>query len=480
MKSTSRRGDHTISELRERPLTWRTLKIVSVVGLAGLLTLGTAVVSSASTTSAPTVKLNPAHIGGSLSLWAEWTSTEQDDFEAVLAPFEAQTDVKVNYSGKGSNMDTAIDAAVAGGAPPQVALVPDPGTLLALAAKGQIRPLGPVIGKEASDYGAAWNKLVTYHGKLYGVWFKGANKNTVWYNPAEFAAAGIKTTPKTWQQMLADAATLRASGIAPFSLCTDIGWPVADLWQNVYLKTAGAADYNKLAAHNIAWTNSTVTRAFDTLAQLVGHPAYLLDGTKGALSNGYPACVDKVFPKVGTMPQAAMVIEADFVVSEITANSTNYTAGTKGAGGKKCTANPADTPCYNFFPFPAPAGDTRNNSAIQGAGDVAMLLKPTAAAKALIKYLGSPEAGEIWAHLGGFASPNKKVPLSSYPDSVTRADAHELQTATSFVFSLDDLQGSWEPSMWQDMLNFVKNPSKSSIASIEKTMQSQATAALGH
>ena len=57
-----------------------------------------------------------------------------------------------------------------------------------------------------------------------------------------------------------------------------------------------------------------------------------------------------------------------------------------------------------------------------------MLLKPTEAAKALIKYLGSPEAGEIWAHLGGFASPNKLVPLSSYPDPVTQADAQSCST----------------------------------------------------
>ena len=72
------------------------------------------------------------------------------------------------------------------------------------------------------------------------------------------------------------------------------------------------------------------------------------------------------------------------------------------------------------------------------------------------------------------------VSLSSYPDPVTRADAAELQKATSLSVSLDDLQGTWEPSLWQDMLNFVKNSSPKNIASIEKTMQSQATAALGH
>jgi len=77
---------------------------------------------------------------------------------------------------------------------------------------------------------------------------------------------------------------------------------------------------------------------------------------------------------------------------------------------------PGGTPCYDFFPFQRRPADQKNSSAIQGSGDVAMLLKSTAAAKALIKYLGSAEAGEIWAHLGGFASPNKLVPLSSYPD----------------------------------------------------------------
>jgi alpha-glucoside transport system substrate-binding protein len=260
-------------------------------------------------------------------------------------------------------------------------------------------------------------------------------------------------------------------------LCTDIGWPIADLWQNVYLKTAGAADYDALAAHNIAWTGPT---AFDTLAQLVGQTSYLLGGTKGSLANDYPECADKVFPKAGSMPQAAMVIEGDFVVSEIVGNSANYSAGTVAAKGKKCTANPADTPCYDFFPFPAPAADAKNNSAIQVSGDVAMLLKSSKASKALVKYLGSPEAGEIWAHLGGFASPNKLVPLTSYPDPVTRADASELQHATSSVFSLDDLQGSWENSLWQDMRNFVQNPSSKNIASVEKTMQAQAKAALGH
>lgn len=447
-------------------------------GIAGTLALVGSVCVPAMAADAVVQPASLSHIGGSLTVWSEWTSTEQQYFEAAYAPFTAETGIKINYQGESSNIAAKVQAAVAGGKGPDVAFVPSPATLDALAAKHQIKPISPVIGSEAKDYGGVWNSLASYNGTLYGVWFKAANKNTIWYNPAEFAAAGLKSTPTTWEGLIADAATLHAAGVVPFSFCSDIGWPVADLWQNVYLKTAGAADYNKLANHSISWEDPTVTKAFDTLAKLVGQPQYLLGGTAGALGDNakYPECVDQVFPKVGAMPKAAMVIEADFVVSEITGNSSTYTAGTKGAGGKACTTNPADTPCYDFFPFPAPAADKANNGALQGSGDVAMMVRSTPQAKAFMKYIASPEPAEIWAHLGGFASPNKDVPLSSYPDPVTKADASGLASAKQFVFSLDDLQ-SWEPDLWQDMLNFVKNPSASNIKSIEATMQAQATAA---
>jgi ABC-type glycerol-3-phosphate transport system substrate-binding protein len=448
---------------------------------AGILGIATACGSTSSTPATSSSSgSSSAKIGGSVTLWAEWTAQEQQDFLAALAPFEAETGITVNYQGKGNNMDTALTAAVSGGSPPDVALVPDPGTLDTLAKNGSIKDLTSILGSLTSNYGAAWNTLASYNGKQYGVWFKGANKNTVWYNPALFTAAGITSPPTSWEQLLSDAAQLKAAGTTPFSLCTDVGWPVADMWQNVYLKTAGAADYNKLATHSLKWTDPTVTTAFTTLGQLFSNPSYLLGGLQGSLSNAYPACVDKVFPKPPAQPQAAMVVEGDFVVSEITGNSSNYTPGTTGAGGAACSANPATTPCYNFFAFPAPAADSANNSAIQGAGDVAMMLTQTPQSTALIKYLAGSEGATIWAHLGGFASPNNQVKSSAYPDPVSQADAKALVGATSFVFSLDDLQGSWEPKMWADLLQFLQNPTSSNVSTIESTMDSQATTALGH
>jgi hypothetical protein len=109
---------------------------------------------------------------------------------------------------------------------------------------------------------------------------------------------------------------------APVSLCTDIGWPVADLFQNLFLKLNGAVAYNQLAAHAMKWSSPDVTKTFAELAQLtVGSGgSNLLGGMKGALADGaYPNCVASVFPAKGS-PTAAMVFEADFVTSSVPSN----------------------------------------------------------------------------------------------------------------------------------------------------------------
>jgi len=150
-----------------------------------------------------------------VTVWAEWTAQEQQDFLAALAPFTAETGITVNYQGKGNNMDTALTAAVSGGSPPAVALVPDPGTLDALAKQGCDQ--GPHEHPRHPD--VQLRQCVEHAGQLQRqavrVWFKGANKNTIWYNPALFTAAGISSPPTTWEQLLTDAAQLKAAGTTP-------------------------------------------------------------------------------------------------------------------------------------------------------------------------------------------------------------------------------------------------------------------------
>ena len=78
----------TMSQARKVVSTSKRHKLISVGMLAGLLALAASMVPASATTASPRLSHK---IGGSVSLWAEWTSAEQEDFEAVLSPFESET-----------------------------------------------------------------------------------------------------------------------------------------------------------------------------------------------------------------------------------------------------------------------------------------------------------------------------------------------------------------------------------------------------
>ena len=91
------------------------------------------------------------------------------------------------------------------------------------------------------------------NGKLYGLYLKGANKSTIWYNVKLFKNAGVKT-PKTFS-VLKVAKTLKASGTRAYSIGGGDGWTLTDLFENIYLRQAGGAMYDKLSTHKIKWTH---------------------------------------------------------------------------------------------------------------------------------------------------------------------------------------------------------------------------------
>ena len=91
------------------------------------------------------------------------------------------------------------------------------------------------------------------------------------------------------------------------------------------------------------------------------------------------------------------------------------------------------------------------------------MFRDTPAARALIRYLASPEAATIWAKRGGFSSPNKGVPASAYSDAVTRATATALAQAEIFRFDMSDLQpaafgGTPAQGEWKILQDFLANP----------------------
>ena len=439
----------------------RYLFLAVVVAALVAVVAGCGSKSNAATTpsaSASTLGGIPASTSGSLSMTAVWSGQEQTAFQQVIAGFnKIYPHITVKFTSGGNNLPQILSTAVAGGHPPDLAALPQPGLMKQFAASGALKPIDFAKSIVDANFSPTVAGIGTTNGHLYGLLFKAANKSTVWYNVPAFKNAGV-TPPTTWTQLLADAKTLKASGVTPYSVGADAGWPITDLFENIYLRTAGLAMYDKLTNFQIPWTDPSVTTALKDMAQIYGNSSYLNGGNSGAATTDFPTSVTNVFT---TPPKAAMVFEADFVESVITSSTK---------------AKP--TTGFDYFPFPSING--QGGSDVVAGGDIVTMFKDSPAARAFVDYLATPQAAEIWARLGGFSSANKNVPASVYTDPIGRRAAVALENASVVVYDMSDQQpaafgATTGQGEWQIFTNFLKNPSN--ISGTEKALQAAATAA---
>ncbi|MFJ9821104.1 ABC transporter substrate-binding protein [Streptomyces sp. NPDC101151] len=383
--------------------------------------------------------------GQTVTVAGVWTGSEQKNFQKVLDAFAAKTGATARFAPTGDNVSTVIGSKIEGGDAPDVVMVPQLGVLQQFARKGWLRALSPTV-KHAMDtnYATAWTTYGTVDGTLYGLYFKAANKSTVWYSPDALAQAGVKP-PKTYDQMLKAGHTLADSGLAAFSVAGQDGWTLTDWFENVYLSQAGPAKYDALAAHELKWTDASVVKALTVLGKLFKDRQLIAGGAKEALNTDFPGSVEKVF---GPKPKAGMVYEGDFV------------AGVAHDQYARTIGKDAD-----FFPFPAVNG---GEAPVISGGDAAVVLKDgknTEAGMKFVEYLATPEAAAVWARAGGFLSPNKSLDLGAYSDTVTRAVAQSLiSSADSVRFDMSDqapaaFGGTKGAGEWKILQDFLRDPS---------------------
>jgi ABC-type glycerol-3-phosphate transport system substrate-binding protein len=342
--------------------------------------------------------------GGRIEVLAVWSGDEREQFQRVAAAFERKTGVTVGYSSTGNGVATELDTRFADGRVPDVAFLPQPGLLRRLAGEGRLVALDDATEDAvAQNYASVWRALGSVGGRLYGVWFKAANKSLVWYNVGAFELAGV-VPPEDLDRLVEVGRTLTTSGIPAFSVGGADGWTLTDWFENLYLRTAGPEKYDLLADHRIPWTDGSVK---DTLRLLdrVLDPSLLAGGTDDALRTPFDASVEKVFR---TPPVAAMVFEGDFVGGVVLAR-------TKAQLGVNA----------DVFPFPSVGASAPG---VVGGGDAAVLLRSSAAGRAFVRYLASPEAAAIWAGQGGFVSPNRNLDISVYPEEITRSVARQARS----------------------------------------------------
>ncbi len=396
-------------------------------------------------------------VSGEISLMGIWSGdAQQEAIEAILEGFgELYPNVEVTYLPAGDEIVTRLATAVEGGDPPDLATVAQPGTIADFADRDVIQPLDFAREDAVENLGESVVQTGEVDGTLYGIYTKALNKSTVWYNVQAFADAGVEA-PEDWDAFLESAQTIKDSGLPAYSLAGADGWTLTDLFENVYIRTAGVEKYDQLAAHEIPWTDQSVKDALTQMAEIYGDTDNIVGGTQGALQTDNPGSISKVLTEE---PEAAMVIEGDFVPASV-----------------ETTLEPVEG--YNVFTFPAIDGSA---PAVIGAGDYVVMFKDSPAAQALVRYLTTPEAAEQWA-TRGLATPNKNIDTSLYPDELIQSTAGAFTEAENFRFDLSDLQpsafgGTVGQGLFKLFQDFLANPED--IDGITQQMEDAAAEAYG-
>jgi len=430
--------------------TRRIFVITGAVGAAGLVLSGC---SGGGGGGGDTVEGDFS--GETLTVVAAWSGAEQDNFEAVLEEFESQTGATVNYTSFGDNGPTYIQGQLEGGTPPNVAVVGQPALMQELATNGDILPLSDAALQAVEEnYSQDWIDLATVDGEVYGVWFKAAHKSTVWYNAEIYDEAGA-VEPETWEDFQEQLQLVTDAGYAGISIGADVGWPLTDWFENVYLRVAGPEKYDQLTNHEIPWTDPSVQQTLETLAEVWDSDVVQPGGDQ----RDFPTSVTEVF---GASPNAGTVFEGDFVAGNI-ASDGNSVVGENAL----------------FYEFPSIDGSAPS---VVGGGDVAVSFTDDEATAALMEFLASPEAAEIWVPEGGLTSPNQNVDTSLYPDEVSQQIAESLTSAETFRFDMSDLLpsafgGTQGQGFWQEMIRFYQDPTD--VQGTMERLEAAAAAAFG-
>jgi ABC-type glycerol-3-phosphate transport system substrate-binding protein len=165
-------------------MTRTRIAVVALVSAAALLAAGLAGAGTRSAGGAGGVKQNLA-VSGSISFDGIWTAAEATAFGKVISAFnKVYPKVHVNYKPVGNNVPTVLATAIAGGHPPDMADIAQPGLIKQLAQQGHLKPITYAKSTIAANFAPAWQKLGSVNGKLYAVVFKAANKSLTSRTPA--------------------------------------------------------------------------------------------------------------------------------------------------------------------------------------------------------------------------------------------------------------------------------------------------------
>ncbi|MEI2776965.1 MAG: extracellular solute-binding protein [Tetrasphaera sp.] len=382
---------------------------------------------------------------------------EQALFEESLKEFETSSGIDVQYTAN-SDFTTIVKTKVSGGDSPDIALFPQPGGLIELAAAGKVQPIDTYLDYDALDASLipGFLDFTRHAGRSYGAPMRMAVKSIVWYPKPAYEETGQSTEPTTLQDLTKATDAIKAKGTAPWCMGwgsdAATGWVGTDWLEEYVLRVDGPAVYDQWVSHQIPFDDPQIVKALAEFGKLAKTPDNVFGGAKNIINTKFG---DAMTPAFQTPPKCYLMRQGNFA---------------SGFLPKPVQADLDNK--VGIFVFPRLDGGY-NGQPILGGGDLAALFNGNDKDSIeVMKFLTSNKFGAPWAKAGGWLSPHKTFDGANYPNDVTRQMAKIVAEADVFRFDASDLMPKEVGSgtFWTEMVKWMGGQDdKTTLANIEKS-----------
>ncbi len=386
------------------------------------------------------------YAGTSVHLLGQWIEAEGDFFARSLEGFAERTGIDLTYDGI-TDYETVLSVRVEGGNPPDIAQLAQPGLMREFAQAGHLVDLSTFMNTAQleSDYGEAWTELATVDDGLYGLFYKADTKSIVWYPAAAFEAEGY-AVPETWDELWALSEQIRDDGNgAPWCISVEhgdaSGWVATDWIEDVLLRTAPPEVYDGWVEGTVPFTSPEVTRAAEIVGDLWFEEGFAYGGATYINATWVGETQDPMFHEDG--PRCWMHKQAAWIPSFWPADPD--------------TEEPLFEPGVDVPFFYLPPIDEEYGNPVLGSGDLMLMFEDRDEVRAVMEFLATPEAAEVWIVEGGIASPNSAVPDDWYIAYAQQETARILGEATTLRFDASDMMPAevGQGRFWEAMVEWI-------------------------
>jgi alpha-glucoside transport system substrate-binding protein len=271
---------------------------------------------------------------------------------------------------------------------------------------------------------------------MAGVWYKGANKDLVWYPKAKFDEAGYEV-PTTWDEMLELTETIKADGDAPWCVSIEhgaaTGWVSTDWVEAIMLRTAPPEDYDAWVAGELPFSSDQVKNAVQVMSDLWLTEGNVLGGRDQIVTEFVGDSPTHMFedPPTCWMHKQASWIQTFF--------GEGLEAGVD----------------YDFFYLPPV--DPAYGEPVLMAGDIYTIYADRPEAKAVLEYMSTGESIKLVVENGLGMSPHQDSSVDWYGTDTDRRIAEILLNAETVRFDGSDLMPPevGTGTFWSTMIDYI-------------------------